>query len=402
MVDIDAARFLGDLETLRGFGRVGTGVVRPALSEPDMAARRWLAARFREAGLRPVFDPLGSLFGLPEGQDAPCLLVGSHSDSQPEGGWLDGPLGVIAGLEAARAARDAGGPPLAVVSFQDEEGRFSGLTGSRFFVGDAPLDEVDDLTDASGERLGDLRRTYPECVAGQAVDPKRFAGFLEAHIEQGLELESRGLTIGVVEAIVGMRQSTVRFTGQQNHAGTTRMGRRRDALRGFTRFYAALDAALGAFAEPATVWTIGQATVSPNAPSIVPGAVTAQVQMRDAEIGRLDRMDATVADVATRIADENGLGIEITPDRSLAPTALGPSIVAAVDSAAAAVVGDRRLRLTSGAFHDAMMLAKLMPSGMVFSPSIGGISHSFDEDTAPDDLVACARVVAAAAAAWRP
>lgn len=402
MIDVDAARFLADLHALRAFGRVGTGVVRPALSDADMAARRWLAERFRDAGLTPVFDPLGSLFGLPDGFGGPCLLVGSHSDSQPEGGWLDGALGVVCGLEAARAARAAGGPPLAVVSFQDEEGRFGGLAGSRYFAGKISLAEAEALTDAAGDRLGALRRAHPECVGGAPVDPRRFAGFLEAHIEQGVELESRGLTIGAVEAIVGARQWRLRLIGEQNHAGAARMARRRDALRGFTRFYAALDAAMAPLAAEATVWTIGRLAVSPNADSIVPGAVEAEVQMRDADPGRLDRMEAAMRAAAERVAVENGLGFEIEASWRIEPTPMDASMIAAVESAAAQVVGDKQLRMTSGAVHDAMALAGSMPVGMAFCPSIGGISHSFAEDTAPDDLVACARVVAHAAAAWRP
>ena len=131
-MQIEPARLLADLHYLRSFGKEGTGVVRPAFSEPDIAAREWLAEKMHEAGLEPVFDPVGNLFGLPSGDD-PCLLMGSHSDSQPEGGWLDGAYGVIAALEVSRAAR--GQVPVAVVSFQDEEGRFGALTGSNVWSG---------------------------------------------------------------------------------------------------------------------------------------------------------------------------------------------------------------------------------------------------------------------------
>jgi beta-ureidopropionase / N-carbamoyl-L-amino-acid hydrolase len=149
MIPVDPARFLGDLHRLRRFGAsgVGKGVVRPAFSEADIAARRWLAGRMAEAGLEPRWDAAGNLFGLAPGRS---LLVGSHSDSQPEGGWLDGAFGVIAALEVARAAREAGGPAVSVVSFQDEEGRFGGLGGSEIWTGEVTLDEADRRRDADG------------------------------------------------------------------------------------------------------------------------------------------------------------------------------------------------------------------------------------------------------------
>lgn len=394
---IDRERFLADLHALRGFGRDGTGVRRQAFSEPDIAARRWLAERFADAGLTPRFDPFSNLFGLPPG-DAPCLLVGSHTDSQPEGGWLDGALGVIAGLEAARALRDAGGPAIAVVSFQDEESRFDGLLGGRVFTGEVLLDAADALTDDDGVALGPLRRAVPELADAVMVDPARFTGFVEAHIEQGLELESRAMQAAVVDRIVGVRQRTVRLLGEQNHAGTTRMARRRDAMRGAARLYLALDAAFAPLADAATVWTIGRLVLSPNANSIVPGAAELQVQWRDVDAGRLDAMDAALRETADRIATESGLDLEIGAAQKIAPTAMDPGFVAVAEAAAETVAPGRWMRLGSGAIHDAATLSALMPSVMVFAPSIGGISHSFLEDTAEDDLVVCAQVVAETAA----
>ena len=181
-MQINPDRFLADLHTLRSFGAagVGKGVQRQAFSEADIAARRWLATQMADAGLTPHFDPAGNLFGLAEG---PSLLIGSHTDTQPEGGWLDGALGAIAGLEIARAAQEAGGPAISVVSFQDEEGRFGVLTGSDIWAGDLTLAEADAFTDAQGNALGDMRRLIPETQ--DFVPHDRFTGFLEMHIEQG-------------------------------------------------------------------------------------------------------------------------------------------------------------------------------------------------------------------------
>ncbi|MEO1790160.1 MAG: M28 family peptidase, partial [Pseudomonadota bacterium] len=152
---LNPARFLSDLTALRQIGAVGCGVVRPAYSDADIAARRWLVARIADAGLTPHVDAVGNVFGLAE---TGGVLLGSHTDTQPEGGWLDGALGVIAGLEVARAAREDGGPPISVVSFQDEEGRFGALTGSEVWTGSLSLADADAKVDAAGLRLSEARR----------------------------------------------------------------------------------------------------------------------------------------------------------------------------------------------------------------------------------------------------
>ena len=226
MIQIRPDRFLQDLHTLRQFGAagVGKGVVRPAYSDPDIAAREWLAERYADAGLKTRFDPVGSVWGLAKGQS---LLIGSHSDSQPEGGWLDGALGVVCGLEIARAAMEAGGPAVSAVSFQDEEGRFGVTTGSRVWSGATDLKSADRLTDTQGLSFADARARMRH-LAGDFVDYKRFTGFLEAHIEQGPWLYEAGEAVGVVTDIVGIRDMRITFEGEQNHAGTTPMRLRHD------------------------------------------------------------------------------------------------------------------------------------------------------------------------------
>ncbi|MDF1855709.1 M20/M25/M40 family metallo-hydrolase [Pseudooceanicola sp.] len=227
MSPVNPERFLNDLHELRRFGAsgVGKGVVRPGFSEPDIAARHWLAERYRAAGLETVFDPVGSVWGLAPGRS---LLVGSHSDSQPEGGWLDGALGVIVGLELARAAMAAGGPPISTVSFQDEEGRFGVTTGSRVWSGATGLAEADALTDTTGTSFAEARARMAH-LAGDFADPARFSGFLECHIEQGPWLSEAGEAVGVVSDIVGIRDMHITIAGEQNHAGTTPMHRCGDA-----------------------------------------------------------------------------------------------------------------------------------------------------------------------------
>ena len=232
---VDGDRLLADLAAYRRIGGRGNGVVRRAFSEPDLEARRLVARHMAEAGLDVRWDPIGNIFGLPPG-DGPCLLVGSHSDTQPEGGWLDGIYGVAVGLAVARAARAAGGPRVAVVSFQDEEGAFASLMGSRWWTGAYRMEDLREAVDSDGRRLGPLLDAVPEIQGAQPVEPERFSGFLEAHIEQGPVLHETGEAIGVVTSIVGSRNYALTIEGQQNHAGTTPMDRRRDAVTGLIRF----------------------------------------------------------------------------------------------------------------------------------------------------------------------
>jgi N-carbamoyl-L-amino-acid hydrolase len=386
-------RFLADLHALRAFGQRDAGVVRPAFAPAEVEARLWSAERMREAGLSVSIDPAGNVFGLPGGE-GPFLLMGSHTDSQPEGGWLDGALGVVAALEAARAHPGR----VAVVNFQDEEGRFGALTGSSVWAGAKTLEEADAGRDAGGLSFGEARRAMGEHLGAEYVDPARFKAFVEIHIEQGPRLIEAGETLAVVEAIVGARQVTMTLAGEQNHAGTTPMGRRRDAFRGLAAFVAGLDALMAPLATEDTVWTVGRVTVEPGAPSIVPGRAVASVQWRDVDDDRLDAMEAVVRDSAARIAKGHGLDLDIRPERAIPPRRFDAGVCEALDAAAQAVAPGRWRRLPSGAMHDAMNVAALVPSAMLFVPSIGGISHSFAEDTAEDDLVAGARAMAEAVA----
>ena len=390
---IDASRFLADLHQLRSFGATGTGVVRPAFSPPDIVARDWLAARMQEAGLSVQFDAMGNLFGLAEGQS---LLLGSHSDTQPTGGWLDGALGVIAALEVARAARAAGGPAISVVSFQDEEGRFGGTTGSAVWTEMMSLAEADAVADTDGVTLAEARKVLGN-RASPDVDPARFTGFIELHIEQGPTLDAAGEQIGVVTDIVGYREMMVTLSGQQNHAGTTPMALRRDAFQGLSAFNARLNDRLRNVVTPQSVWTIGHVMVAPNAASIVPGQVRFSMQWRDGNTDRLGRMEAVITETLAEVAAEMGLGLEQGAVLGLEPVAMDPTLRTRLEAAAEVVAPGRWRHMPSGALHDATNVARLMPVAMLFVPSIGGISHAFEEDTAEADLVTGLQVLAHAA-----
>ena len=394
MSQIDPDRFLADLHHLRSFGAsgVGKGVSRPAYSAPDIAARQWLAARMEEAGLEPRFDAAGNLFGL---GDPGGLLLGSHSDSQPEGGWLDGALGVIAALEVVRAAREAGRTDLSVVSFQDEEGRFGVTTGSGVWTGGLPLDEADALIDGQGISFAEARAAMAH-LAGENVRPDRFSGFVEMHIEQGPTLDTSGEQIGVVTDIVGIRDMKITLSGQQNHAGTTPMHLRRDAVQGMVAFQSALAERFANVVTPATVWTTGHVAVHPNASSIVPGKVTFSMQWRDGDGDRLRRMEAIIRETLEDVAAARGLTSECGPMLGLEPVAMDEGLRGRLERAAEDVAPGRWRAMPSGALHDATNVSRHMPVAMLFVPSIGGISHDFAEDTDEADLVAGLKVLAGA------
>jgi len=394
---IDGARFLKDLHDLRAIGAagVGKGVVRPAYSEADIEGRAWIAGRMREAGLRVEVDAMGNLFGLADG---PSILMGSHSDSQPEGGWLDGALGVIAALEVARAAQEAAGPAVSVVSFQDEEGRFGVTTGSAVWSGQLDQDAADALEDNAGVPLGEARKAIGDMVTGP-VDPSQFTGYIELHIEQGPTLDDRGEQIGVVSDIVGIRDMKVTFKGQQNHAGTTPMQVRKDAFQAVSEFNTLLNDRLRNVVTPTTVWTIGHVSLHPNASSIVPGKAVFSMQWRDGDSDRLARMEAIIRETAEEVAKSRGMELSDGTMLGLEPVAMDARLRDALAQGAEVVAPGKWRKMPSGALHDATNVARLMPVAMLFVPSINGISHAFEEDTGEADLVAGVKVLAEAVAA---
>ncbi len=390
---IDPSRFLSDLHNLRRFGAHDDGVIRTAYSRPDISARDWLAGQMASAGLNPQFDAMGNLFGLADG---PSLLLGSHTDSQPTGGWLDGALGVIAALEVARAAQEVGGPKISVVSFQDEEGRFGVTTGSAVWSGLLPLTEADTLVDHEGVTLAQARAVLGDRVSGD-VGPDLFTGFIELHIEQGPTLDNNDEQIGVVTDIVGIRDRVVTLTGQQNHAGTTPMALRRDAFQGLSAFNTRLNERLRNVVVPQSVWTIGHVDLTPNASSIVPGQVRFSIQWRDGDAERLRRMQEVIEATLNEVATETGLEVAMAPLLGLEPVEMDHALRARLEAGAETIAPGRWRRMPSGALHDATNVARLMPVAMLFVPSIGGVSHAFSENTNEVDLVAGLHVLAHAA-----
>ena len=283
MPAINPERLLADLRQLRSIGAQGIGVVRPAFSAADMEARRWLKSRYEQAGLDATIDGVGTVLGRSR-HPGKALLLGSHSDTQPTGGWLDGALGVVYALEVVRAlAADKATRALAVdaVSFQDEESRFVGCLGSRSLIGALTPEREEGVVDNSGLALAEALRLAGLADAPRVKLPReRYAGFVEAHIEQGPHLEDAGRRIGVVTGIVGLRAIRFVFRGQQNHAGTTMMARRRDAATALYELAHRINQEFPKVAGERSVWTMGRLRVEPNASSIVPGYADLDLQDR--------------------------------------------------------------------------------------------------------------------------
>ena len=301
MPKINGERLLADLRRIADFGRFQTGVHRPHLSKQDVESRHWLMERMKEAGLEPTIDGIGTVIGRSK-KSGPRLLLGSHSDTQPRGGWLDGVMGVIYGLEVARAlAEDPATAHLAVdvASWADEEGHWGQMTGSRSFVGmlsEADIDKARHRDEGTPMREA-LKAAGLEGVPRVHLEEGRYRGYLEAHIEQGGLLEADGKHIGVVTAIVGIYQYRLTFSGIQNHAGTTPMPIRKDAGVAMMRLYNEVMAAFPKIAGPRSVWTVGRMSVDPGAPAIIPGKAEMILQCRDTDTGILDGFEKKLVEI---------------------------------------------------------------------------------------------------------
>lgn len=401
MVNIDGARLLSDLRRLATFGKFGTGVDRPAFSDADMAAREWLRQRMIEAGLDAAIDNVGNLYG-PAKEAARTILIGSHSDSVPKGGWLDGALGVVYGLEIARAVAAAGlpgGAGIDVISFQEEEGAYLPLLGSRAFCNQVSEAEIDAAANADGHSLRDA---IAECGLAShkpaRLDPARHAAFLEAHIEQGPRLEASGTSIGVVTALVGIRRYRIELTGQADHAGTTPMEMRKDSGAALIRLAHDLLALLEAEKGPETVWNIGKASLAPGAFNVVPATAEFLLEVRDTAAETLDRLERRILALVSDADGGAGVAVAAHPAGGVAPARMDGDLRAAI-SAAAGRLGASAVDMPSGAGHDAMILARQVPAAMLFIPSLGGRSHDIAENTPDADIVLGCRVMAEAVAA---
>lgn len=371
------------------------GVSRVAYSEFDRQGRHYVMGLMRDAGLEPFIDVGGNLVGKRAGSNPALkpILFGSHIDSVPDGGNYDGDVGVLSSIEVARTLRERGittRHPIEVIVFQNEEG---GTIGSRAFVGHLPDKDLD-LVARSGKTLRDG-------IAFLGGDPTKLSSlhwkqgdyhaYVEYHIEQGGTLDAEGLNIGVVEGIVGIGWWDVVIEGFGNHAGTTPMDKRRDALLAASKYVQMVNRVVTS--EPGRqVGTVGRIQAFPGAPNVVPGQVQTTLEIRDLDQAKIRRLAAKVMEEATKIGQENGTTFRFTETYLSTPAMMHANVQRVIESSAKSV-GLTTKYLPSGAGHDAQYMAQIMPTGMIFCPSVDGISHSPKEFTKPQDVVNGANVL---------
>jgi N-carbamoyl-L-amino-acid hydrolase len=401
MARINGNRLISDLRELARIGAYQTGVDRTALSPKDIEARRWLVDKLRGAGLDASMDRVGNVLGRAPNADK-SILIGSHTDTVPKGGWLDGALGVGYALEIARSAIEENepvAPGIDVISFQDEEGTFLPFLGSRSFFADVDDAEIAAAKSKDGGSLAAALQTIAAAPPPHRFDAKRQACYLEAHIEQGPRMEAAGQRIGVVSALVGIRRFRIRSHGAANHAGTTPMAMRRDAGAALIELGATVNAEFRRLADADTVWNIGNMIFRPGAANVVPSEGEMLLEMRDINTEVLDRLEARFV---TLVADANrgAVGVDVETAARIPPTAMAENLGSAI-AAAAVAHGETPVHLPSGAGHDAMVVARFMPAAMMFIPSIGGISHDVRENTSDADIIFGCEVLADAVAQVR-
>ena len=401
---VDAAALRQRIEALSVFGRKpgGTfadGVSRVAYTDADVAGRGYVMDLMRAAGLTPRIDPAGNIFALRPGSDRSLkpILFGSHIDSVPSGGNFDGDLGSLAALGVLEALGRAGvrtRHPLEIVVWAAEEGvAFNrGLSSSRIVAGDVAPSDMEQVW--NGMRRGDAIKKIggdPERIMEARREKGAWHGYLELHIEQGGTLERSSTAIGVVEGIVAIERYEARITGFANHAGTTPMAERQDAMLAASHLTIAVRESVTTL-PGRQVGTVGKIELSPNAPNVVPGAATLIIELRDLSTEKLKTIADETRARAAAIATATKTHIEILPASSN-PPALADTRVQDLVARAAADLKLSSVRLPSGAGHDAQMMAQLTPMGMIFVPSVGGISHSPKELTTWQDCANGANVL---------
>ncbi|MFZ0467789.1 MAG: Zn-dependent hydrolase [Thiogranum sp.] len=399
-LSINPERLRADIDKLASIGRrEDQGIYRMAFSTGDMEARDWLRQRIEAAGLTFHQDGAANIharLGWQEG--AASVISGSHIDTVPGAGHLDGALGVLCALESLRVLKEADTPlkrPVEAIAFSDEEGRFGGLFGSQAFAGQVTPEYLYNARDLDGVTLVDA-------MAGHGLDarealhaqrpPDSIHAYVELHIEQGPVLDRQGVSVGIVDAITGLFKWQVTLTGASNHAGTTPMRLRTDAFQGLTEFASQVDRILEEHGGPASVATIGRVELLPGAANVVPGGAIFSLDVRDTDANILERLAEAFQRALAAIARRRGLMFEFEILSEIAPVPCAYTVRHAVEQSVEAL-GIEATHINSGAAHDAQVIASIAPAGMVFVPSKEGRSHSAAEWTAWRDIEAGANVL---------
>lgn len=408
-IRIDAERIKNEVLELAEIGRdaESRGIYRMAFTDADMAGKRWLADRIEQAGLELRIDGAGNVCGLLPGdsesdataerRQGPRLLVGSHTDTVPCAGALDGALGVLVALESLRRMREVGyRPPFSIelISFSDEEGRFGGMFGSEAVSGRLTLQRLRSATDLDGIRLWDAMQRVgldPIAALDAQRDPNDLIGYLELHIEQGPVLDASRTPIGVVKDITGLFKWAVTLSGEANHAGTTPMDMRRDAFMGLADFAHEIPRILAENGSPMSRATIGRAQILPGSANTVPGLVEFSLDVRDISEEVLRELSLACRRALSAIARRRELKFDFEQQSWIVPVACDPAMTAHLEAAAGSL-GLNYLVMPSGAAHDAQILGGVTPIAMLFVPSREGQSHSPAEWTNWHDIEAGANV----------
>jgi N-carbamoyl-L-amino-acid hydrolase len=388
---VDAARLWASLMTLAGIGATAKGGVRRiALTPADREGRELFARWCREAGLELRVDAIGNMFARRRGTEAAAapVMMGSHLDTQPNGGKFDGAYGVMAGLEVVRALNEAGlatRSPLEVACWTNEEGsRFvPTMMGSGVFAGVYALQEVLSQHDIDGVTVREALEGIG--YRGEAR-PHEVAAYFEAHIEQGPVLEDTGSTIGVVRGALGQRWFDALITGQDAHAGPTPMHLRRDAMLAAAQLTLEVNRIAMTFGDSAR-GTVGHLQAKPNSRNVIPGEVRMTVDLRNARDSTLSEMRKELEKAAAAIARERRVSIELDEVVYFPPSEFSPELAGRV-RAAAEDLGLSHRDIVSGAAHDAVYMARVAPTAMIFVPCEGGISHNETENARPEHLAA--------------
>lgn len=396
---VDFPRLQADVEALAAIGRrEDHGLYRMAFSDGDMRARDWLAGRIRAAGLELHIDGAANIHArLGWDGERPSVMTGSHLDTVPGAGHLDGALGVLVALECLRSLKEAGLPlnhPLEAVAFTDEEGRFGGMFGSQAVCGRLTPERIHTARDLDGVGLVEAMAAHGlnamDALRAQRR-PESLHAFLELHIEQGPVLDRAGVKIGVVEGIVGLFKWNVRLIGVANHAGTTPMDLRRDAFQGLAEFAGEIPRILEEDGGTRSVATIGRVELVPGAANVVPGRAEFSLEARDTDPAVLERLGLAFRRALSAIARRRDLMFEFDVLSTLEPVKCDPLVMRAIAEAAKQLDASH-MTLPSGAAHDTQMLAGLTRAGMIFVPSREGRSHSPAEWTAWEDIETGANV----------
>ena len=390
---INGARLKRLLDGVNSFGRNPEtgGWNRVGYSDADMQVRRWFEAQLASDGLSVSRDGVANLFGRFGPDHGPCIMIGSHLDTVPEGGAYDGALGACVALECVRALQDACIEPqiaIEVVATAEEEGRFGGMLGSQAIAGKVTRKWIEQARDAHGTRLVDAMAAHGLDAFGAlacAREPGSVAAFLELHVEQGPVLENTGLGIGIADTVSGITNISMRLQGVANHSGTTPMNMRADALNGLADIVTAIPEVIDAHGGPQTRITIGKVALSPNHPHTIPGLAEFSLVVRDVDEARQHKLvDAMIAR-AEQAATRQSLTLSHEQRSWLSPVKLDDRLVKL--SALLAQEHDlSHMVMPSGAGHDAQTMQSLCPSALIFVPSRNGISHAPDEYTAWPDI----------------